>query len=48
MPRTRGPYPEEFRRQMVELVRAGRTPEELAGEFEPCGETIRTRGWFHD
>ena len=23
-------YPPEFRRQMVELVRAGRTPEELA------------------
>jgi len=41
MPRTRGPYPEEFRRQMVELVRTGRTPEELSREFEPCGETIR-------
>jgi len=41
MPRTRPPYPEEFRRQMVELVRTGRTPEELAREFEPCGETIR-------
>ena len=41
MGRTRGPYPEEFRRQMVELVRTGRTPEELSREFEPCGETIR-------
>jgi transposase len=26
---------------MVELVRAGRTPEELAREFEPSGQTIR-------
>ncbi len=41
MPRTRPPYPEEFRRQMVELVRAGRTPEELAREFEPSAQTIR-------
>src|SRR5262249_28791346 len=35
MPKSRGAYPPEFRRQMVELVRAGRTPEELAGEFDP-------------
>jgi transposase len=41
MPRTRPPYPPEFRQQMVELVRAGRTPEELAREFEPSGQTIR-------
>jgi transposase len=41
MPRTRSPYPPEFRRQIVELVRAGRTPRELAQEFEPCYETIR-------
>jgi transposase len=40
MPRTRRPYPPEFRRQMVELVRAGRTPEELAKEFEPTGQSI--------
>ena len=26
---------------MVELVRAGRTPEELAREFEPTANTIR-------
>ena len=26
-------YPPEFRRQMVDLVRSGRTPEELAREF---------------
>ena len=41
MPRTRGPYPEEFRRQMVELVRTGRTPGELAREFEPSANSIR-------
>ncbi len=35
MPRTRRPYPPEFRRQIVELVHAGRTPEELAEGFEP-------------
>jgi len=40
MPRTRPPYPPEFRQQMVELVRAGRTPEELSREFEPTAQTI--------
>lgn len=35
MPKSRPPYPPTFRRQMVELVRTGRTPEELAREFEP-------------
>src|SRR3989304_579856 len=34
-------YAPEFRRQMVELVRSGRTPEELAREFEPTANTIR-------
>ena len=41
MPRTRPPYPPEFREQMVQLVRAGRSPEELGKEFEPSGQTIR-------
>jgi transposase len=41
MPKSRPPYPPEFRRQMVELVRAGRTPDELAREFEPSSEAIR-------
>ncbi len=41
MPRSRPPYPPEFREQMVELVRAGRSPEELAEEFEPTAQTIR-------
>jgi len=40
MPRTRPPYPPEFRHQMVELVRAGRTAEELSREYEPTAQTI--------
>ena|SRR4029077_6933190 len=35
------PYAPEFRRQMIELVRAGRVPEELAKEFEPSAQAIR-------
>lgn len=34
-------YPPEFKRRMVELMRAGRSPEELAKEFEPSANTIR-------
>jgi transposase len=41
MPRRRAPYPAEFRHQMVELVRAGRRPEELSREFEPSAQAIR-------
>jgi transposase len=41
VPMSRPPYPPGFRRQMVELVRAGRTPEELAAEFEPTAQSIR-------
>ena len=40
MPRFHKPYPPEFRQQMVELVRAGRTPEELSREFEPSAQSI--------
>ena len=40
MPKTRPPYPAEFRQQMVELVRAGRTPAELAREFGCSAQTI--------
>jgi transposase-like protein len=40
MPKTRPPHSPEFRRQMVELVRAGRDPAELAREFEPTAESI--------
>jgi transposase len=41
MAKTRLPYAPEFRHQMVALVRAGRTPEELATEFEPTAQSIR-------
>ena len=30
MSRRKSPYPVEFRQQMVDLARAGRTPEELS------------------
>lgn len=40
MPKTRRPYPPEFREQMVALVRAGRTPQELSREFEPTAQSI--------
>ena len=41
MPRPKPPYPLEFRRRLVELVRSGRSPESLAKEFEPSVATIR-------
>ena len=43
MPRTRPAYPPEFRHQMVELVRSGRSATELARDFEGCAETTRKR-----
>jgi len=42
MPRSRPPYPPEFRRRIVEMVRTGRSPESLAKEFEPSAPTIRS------
>jgi transposase len=41
MPKPRPPYAPEFRRRMVELVRAGRDPTDLAREFEPSAQAIR-------
>jgi transposase len=41
MAKTRPPYSPEFRRQIVELVRAGRDPDDLAREFEPTAQLIR-------
>ena len=41
MAKTRPPYRPEFRRQIVELVRAGRSPDELARQFEPTAQSIR-------
>lgn len=43
MPRTRNPYPAEFRNHLVALAPAGRSVESLAREFEPCAATIH--GW---
>ncbi len=42
MPKTHPAYPLEYRARIVELARAGRSPEELAREFEPCSHTIRS------
>src|SRR5271154_4138577 len=42
MARYRTAYAPEFRRQMVDLVRSGRRPEELAREFEPTAQSIST------
>ncbi len=41
MPKSHVPYPPEFRQQILELVRAGRSPDELAQEFEPTAQMIR-------
>lgn len=40
MPESRAPCLPEFRRQMVDLVGAGRPPEGLAREFEPTAQSI--------
>lgn len=37
----RKPYPAEFRRQIVELAGAGRSPRELANEFGVSEQAIR-------
>ena len=34
-------YPEKFRDEMIRLVQAGRTPEDLGREFEPSSQSIR-------
>ena len=41
MPRSRPRYPSEYRSQMVDLVRSGRSPDQLAREFEPSAQSIR-------
>ena len=41
MPKSRPPYPTEYRRRIVELARAGRSIAELAREFEPTENCIR-------
>jgi len=41
MPKTHPPYSPEFRRRIVDLVRTGRDPADLAREFEPTAQAIR-------
>ncbi len=41
MSRSRKPYPAEYRAEIVHLVRAGRSIEQLSREFEPSHQTIR-------
>jgi transposase len=43
MRQTHPPYPPEYRRRIVELVRAGRSVNELAREFEPSASAVRYR-----
>jgi transposase len=41
MSRSRKPYPAEYRAEIVRLVGAGRSIEQLSREFEPSHQTIR-------
>ena len=41
MPKSHRPYPREYKQRIIELVRAGRSPESLEKEFEPTAQTIR-------
>jgi transposase len=41
MAKSRRSYPLEYRQRIVELVRAGRSPESIAREFEPTAQCIR-------
>jgi transposase len=41
MPRTRPAYPPEFRREALELLRAGRTPRELSESLGVSQQTLR-------
>lgn len=45
MSKSHKPYPPEYRRRMIELVRAGKTPEELSRQFEPSAQAIGN--WVH-
>jgi transposase len=40
VPKTRPPYPADFRQQIIELARVGRTPAELSREFGPTAQSI--------
>ena len=41
MPKTRPAYPAEFRREAVQMLRAGRTPRELAESLGVSEQTLR-------
>lgn len=41
MPKSHKPYPPEFKQRIIEMVRAGRSPDELAEKFEPTAQSIR-------
>ncbi len=41
VPRTRPAYPEQFRREAIELLRQGRTPKELAKSLGVSPQTLR-------
>ena len=41
MSKHRPPYPPELREQLVAMVRAERSPEELARDYEPTAQSIR-------
>jgi transposase len=41
VPRTRPAYPQEFRREALELLRAGRSPSELAERLGVSPQTLR-------
>ena len=41
MPKSHPPYAADFRRRLLDLVRAGRTPESLSKEFKVSAQSIR-------
>ena len=45
MSKSRTPYPSEYRAEMVRLVRADRSIEQLSRGYEPSHQTIRN--WVH-
>jgi transposase len=40
MPKSKPPYPAEFRQQIIELAQAGKSPADLSREFGPTAQTI--------
>jgi transposase len=41
VPKTRPPYPDDFRREALQLLRAGRSPRELAEALGVSEQTLR-------